>query len=385
MRVFVSYHTPDLEKARAIETAMSLRRPGTTCYLAPRNNIVGAYWLPRLSEEIAACDAVVFLAGNRIGPWQELEYLEALRLSRESGGRPRLVPVVLSRQAPGLPFFAQLHQIFAPDPVVPEAVAAIDRALDEGVSPTTLPAWQCFQPYKGLPALQESDAAFFFGREKQTADVLDLLATKPDRIIALVGHSGVGKSSLARAGILAAMRSQFWPLTGEAWPIGLANSRSFLQLVIRPGEAPLKELALAFAQLYLNETYEIDREARGWAQNFADGASLHDLLRVTGDKIAAALEAEPPKRFVLYLDQTEELYAAGDLEISRRFSALIAEAADHEAFSVMMSLRSDYYSSYQEDTDLFQASERIDILPLLPEELAEVIRRPALGHRLIMT
>src|SRR5262249_35516825 len=86
MRVFISYHTPDDAKARAVEATLTLHRPGTECYLAPRSNIAGAYWLPRLADEITASDVVLFLAGTRIGPWQELEYYEALRLSR---GRDR--------------------------------------------------------------------------------------------------------------------------------------------------------------------------------------------------------------------------------------------------------------------------------------------------------
>jgi hypothetical protein len=41
---------------------------------------------------------------------------------------------------------------------------------------------------KGLPAMTETDAAFFFGREAETAKVLDLLANTPDRIITLIEH-----------------------------------------------------------------------------------------------------------------------------------------------------------------------------------------------------
>lgn len=247
MLVFISYHTPDRDKAQALEAALAMRRPGNEWYLAPRNMAGGAWWMPSLADAITRADAVLFLAGRRIGPWQELEYYEALRLSREKAGRPRVVPVVIADQAPGLPFFAQLHQIFAPDPSAPETLEAIERALDNSLPPDTSPAWQRFQPYKGLPALEEADAAFFFGRDDETAEILDLMPRRPDRIIALIGQSGVGKSSLARAGVLARLKSQLWPLAAGAWPAGLRESRAFLPLVVRPGEQPLKELALAFA------------------------------------------------------------------------------------------------------------------------------------------
>jgi hypothetical protein len=151
--VFISYNTADREKAQAVEAALAARHPDFEWYLAPRNVAGGAYWIPRLADTIARSDVVLFLAGRQIGNWQELEYHETLRLSRERTGRPLLVPVVIAGQAPGLPFFAQFHQIFALDPAAPESLAAIERALEDTLPPEASPTWQRFQPYKGLPAL----------------------------------------------------------------------------------------------------------------------------------------------------------------------------------------------------------------------------------------
>jgi hypothetical protein len=376
--VFISYNTSDREKAQAVEAALAARHPDFEWYLAARNVAGGAYWIPCLAETIARSDVVLFLTGRQIGNWQELEYHEALRLGRERAGRPRVVPVVIAEQAPGLPFFAQLHQIFAADPTAPEILDAIERAFDDILPADASPPWQRYQPYKGLPALGEADAAFFFGREDETAAILDLIARCPDRIIALIGQSGVGKSSLAQAGVLARLKSQIWPQEEAAWPAGLRDSRAFLPLIVRPGEEPLKELALAFAQLYCTLPSELEKEAKGWAREFAEGSRLRDILRATRDKLAAALDAEPPKRFVVYLDQGEELYTRAKPDEARRFSALIAEAAEHEAFSVLLSLRSDYYTAYQNDRAVFDASEHVDVLPPAHDVLREIIRRPAL-------
>ena len=378
MLVFISYHTPDQDKARALEAALRARRPGLACYLAPRAIVGGAYWVSSIAEALAGADAVLFLAGRTIGPWQELEYYEALRLTRERAGRPRVVPVVTADQAPGLPFFAQLHQIFAANPTAPVTLEAIERALDDSLPPDKSPAWPRFQPYKGLPALEEADAAFFFGRDEDTAAILDLMAQQPNRIIALIGQSGVGKSSLARAGVLARLKSQLWPSLAGEWPVGLRDSRTFLPLVVRPGEQPLKELALAFAQLYCTKPFELEEEATGWARHFAHGSALGDMLRATRRKLSEALDAEPPKRFIVYLDQGEEVYTRASPDEARRFSTLVAEAAGHGPFSVLMSLRSDYYAAYQTDRALFDASERVDVLPLPRDVLREVIRGPAL-------
>jgi tetratricopeptide (TPR) repeat protein len=378
VRVFVSHNTGDHDKAQAVEAALRARLPGHEWYLAPRNVAGGAWWVPKLAAEIANSDAVLFLAGQKIGEWQELEYYEALRLSREHAGRPLIIPVVIAEQAPGLPFFAQLHHIFAADPIERQTLGAIERALDDSLPADTTPAWRRFQPYKGLPALEEADAAFFFGRDAETAAILDRMARHPKRIVTLIGDSGVGKSSLARAGVLARLKSQLWPgVEIGSWPAGLADSRAFLPLVVRPGEQPLKELAHEIARLYTTRTFELDEEAAGWARRFADGSGLHDLLRAARDRLAEALAAEPPKRFVIYLDQGEELYTRAKPDEARRFSEVVAEAAGHESFSVLLSLRNDYYSAWQKDRALFDIAEHFDVLPPAGAILGEIIRRPA--------
>jgi hypothetical protein len=203
------------------------------------------------------------------------------------------------------------------------------------------------------------------------------MASRPNRIVVLIGQSGVGKSSLARAGVLARLKSQILPQPIGTWPQSLRDSRAFMPLIVRPGEQPLKELALSFTQLYCARSFELDEEAAGWAQRFARSSGLKDMLRATREKLAGALNADPPKRFVLYIDQGEELYTRCKPDEARRFSELVAEAAEHEAFSVLMSLRSDYYRAYQNDRAIFDASDRVDVLRLRRGELGEIVRMPA--------
>ena len=64
--------------------------------------------------------------------------------------------------------------------------------------------------------MTESDADFFFGRGLETTEVIGALAAMPDKIPILLGNSGVGKSSLAQAGVLAALMRQGWPETVKA-------------------------------------------------------------------------------------------------------------------------------------------------------------------------
>jgi WD40 repeat protein/class 3 adenylate cyclase/tRNA A-37 threonylcarbamoyl transferase component Bud32 len=60
-------------------------------------------------------------------------------------------------------------------------------------------------PYRGLLAFEAADRALFFGREGIVAELIDRVA--PGRLLAVVGASGSGKSSVLRAGLLAAARA----------------------------------------------------------------------------------------------------------------------------------------------------------------------------------
>jgi WD40 repeat protein len=382
VRIFVSYHTPDYEEADRLRAALSTRSPGLEVYFAPAQNTLGAYWLPRLGEELQASDAVLLVLGDKVGPWQELEYYEAMRLSRQSG-RPLIVPVVIGTVAPGLPFLDLHHQLFIHKRPLGDVVGAVLQAFAGVEIPDGEPPWRRYNPYKGLSALGTEDARFFFGREAITGHVLERIRETPRRVLTLVGNSGVGKSSLAQAGVIASLRSQVWAGDPDrAWPSELERSRSWLPITIRPGEAPLKELAYGFVRTWARGA-EAEGEARTWAELLNTGSGIGDLIRNTADEIQARANDPPPRRFLLYIDQGEELYARSDAKQAKRFSELLSDATGRSEITILASLRSDYYGFLQADEPLFAATERIDVPPLNQAELEFVIRRPAttLGAR----
>jgi hypothetical protein len=79
-------------------------------------------------------------------------------------------------------------------------------------------------------AMTESDADFFFGRARETAEAIGALAAAPDKLPVLLGNSGVGKSSFAQAGVLAALMRQAWPDRAEAqgspWSADMSGDRA---------------------------------------------------------------------------------------------------------------------------------------------------------------
>ena len=79
-----------------------------------------------------------------------------------------------------------------------------------------------------------------------------------------------------------------------------------------------------------------------------------DLIDATERRRAELKQPKPPA-FFLYVDQGEELYARAEEKERRRFSELVAQALADPRLRVMMSMRSDFLGSLQNDQPLFKA------------------------------
>src|SRR5690606_12151459 len=88
----------------------------------------------------------------------------------------------------------------------PELVATEQAILRQDESLTAPEARGATEtcPYQGLVPFDVGDAENFFGRTRQVVEGLDRLAASG--VLAVVGPSGSGKSSLVRAGIAAALQ-----------------------------------------------------------------------------------------------------------------------------------------------------------------------------------
>ena len=181
-----------------------------------------------LAEGIADATAFALIVGeNGLGPWQVMEYYEALDRRVKSPDFPVVLVLLEGQPAPGLAFLRQLHWIMTADPGSDQTAA---RLVDAGAGGGTRPGelWRYTSPYRGLAAMTEADSDFFFGRQHETSEVLAALGDATDRLPVLLGNSGVGKSSLAQAGVLAALKRQALPdnsAPGRAWPQAFHDSR----------------------------------------------------------------------------------------------------------------------------------------------------------------
>jgi hypothetical protein len=86
-------------------------------------------------------------------------------------------------------------------------------------------------PFPGLRPFEPHEAGLFFGREEQCDELLDRLRNR--RMVAVVGGSGSGKSSLVRAGLIPALERGYLPSAGSSWRISIC----------RPGVDPIGNLA----------------------------------------------------------------------------------------------------------------------------------------------
>lgn len=194
-----------------LKAAIQRKDSASRVFFAPTHLRAGGSWSAQLAEEIAKATAFILLVGEKgLGDWQVLEYDEALDKWAESPSDfPLIVVLHEGRAAPGLPFLRRLHWIITSNPASEKDVGRLfDAASGGGSSLGEL--WRYTSPYRGLAAMEEKDSDYFFGREHETIDVLSALVDAPYRLPVVIGNSGVGKSSVAQAGVLAALKRQAW-------------------------------------------------------------------------------------------------------------------------------------------------------------------------------
>jgi TIR domain len=308
-RWFLSYHSPDQALAERLKAAIERKDSSSRVFFAPTHLRVGASWSAQLAQEIAEANAFILLVGETgIGNWQVLEYDEALdKWAKAPRDFPLFVVLLEGQTAPGLPFLRRLHWIISSDPTSEKDVSRLfDVGSNGGNSPGQL--WRYTSPYRGLCAMEEKDSDYFFGRGCETVEVIRVLETAPDKLPVLLGNSGVGKSSLAKAGVLAALKRQAWPEEGgasNAWPLVFEDSRSWCFLTLKPGTEPLKALVGSFLDTWQFSATDPERvkQQNGWVELLLDGkATLRDLLDTT-ERRHNELNRPKVPAFFLYVDQ----------------------------------------------------------------------------------
>jgi len=250
---------------------------------------------------------------------------------------------------------------------------SVGRAMSDAVladfDPTLapeIPDDRC--PYVGLAAFRESQEPYFFGRRQLIENLLDKVAA--ERLLAVVGPSGSGKSSIVLAGLLPALKAGGVAAQGTT---PASDQWRYSERMV-PGSDPLANLARALLP------QEDDRPLEAaLAEKIATLAS--DSLH-TPDALVKLLNELGEQPYVLIIDQFEELFTLCTDEARRRafidtLLALIqAPGARH---TVLLTMRTDFESFVTRLSTFLPHFEQalLRVTPLNAAELRAVIERPA--------
>lgn len=223
-------------------------------------------------------------------------------------------------------------------------------------------------PYKGLRAFGEADAADFFGRDILVQGLLTRLAEAVDpatgsrqdlaRFLAVVGPSGSGKSSLVRAGLIPTLRQG-----------GLPGSEQWFIVEMLPGSHPLEELEAALLRVAINPPESL------LAQLCEDERGLLRAVR-------RILPTDEKTELILVIDQFEELFTLCLDETVRAhlLNSLVMAVLDPVSrLRVVITMRADFTDrplQYVDFGELVRHRTEL-VLPLTPDEMKEAIVGPA--------
>jgi hypothetical protein len=280
----------------------------------------GAVLIEELEQAItqASFTAIILTPALVSSPLAALAELLASHdsLRRDAG---RLIPILLK------PCDLSLHIDFRvrldctdPSRWQPE-VARLRDLLQQGAPPPE----QLACPYPGMMAFGQDQAGLFFGRDRESDEIVRLI--RQHSFLLVVGPSGSGKSSLVSAGVMPRLRA----LDGDRWRVRFTH----------PGAGP---------------------------------SPLAGLLGET------ATATGRDGRTMVIVDQSEAAFVLPSKEERDQYLELIGQLRRTEGCTVVLALRADFYGDLMM-SPLWPVSrgERVEITPLRGAALREAIVRPA--------
>jgi Leucine-rich repeat (LRR) protein len=326
MKLFLSYNSKN--RLFVEWMASNLSQSGFTVFFDQESIKAGDVFTDVIQKGIVSSDAaLVFIGEEGIGNWQNMEILKIVNGATQNKDY-RIVPVILSGSnksfTHNLPWFLAGYQwVQFKDTGDTHAFTKLLEGLRSGEQETDL-ATAGKNPYKGLKSFDVADDYIFYGRTFDLNLVFHQklrlhISVENNNFLAIVADSGTGKSSFAKAGILAALKKG-----------GVAGSENWRQLIVKPGHSPLTALSAGLVQ---------EKLIPG-SRAFEEAALQHDdeLLRTIRDQ---------KDTWVIYIDQFEEVISQCKQEPERvAFLNNIARVIECERVVILLSLRSDFYTAF---------------------------------------
>lgn len=256
----------------------------------------------------------------------------------------------------------------------------IDWLKDKGHIPSG-PVWD-FEalgrsPYPGLIAYDRDRSIVFFGRTYAIQEAKEQLleaASAPDCVPALflIGASGSGKSSLARAGLIPELTTQGSTVDVAAWRVVIAE----------PSTDPIQALADRLYEAIPELTESAQSTSAKWAELAkASPAAATDLVRWCLSSLTKIERqrtgTKGQTRLLLLIDQLEIILGTREQSV---FTKLIEHLVLDGHSWLIATIRSDRYADLQNDAHLLHLKRlgvTYDLPPPGPAEIRDIIKGPA--------
>jgi len=254
--------------------------------------------------------------------------------------------------------------------------------------------WSRGSPFRGLQFFDVEHGPVFYGRSRAIDEIIGLLRQRAEEskpFVLVFGSSGVGKSSLVRAGVLPQLLKPGVIEGIGHWrhaifrPSGPAGGK------LSPGQ-PVDDLYLAFSKA-LAQPEAIGGECRISEHTLASllqtnpeaaGSAIKEALALAALRHQEQMESASalPAKLVLVMDQMEELFTSHALTAADRgrFVNTIGGLVRTGQIWVLATLRSDFFPRCEAIPELMQLKEgngQYHLQPPEEYEISQMIRWPA--------
>ena len=350
--VFLSYHGSDRPQAKRIEEMLSAA--GLSVWFDQRSITAGDAWLLAIEQAIEQVGVFLVLLTDRapqgwVRAEVDLALIQRNRLQRtqsRTGSDFRIIPLVSEEFDPEQldPLLGRFQTLTLPADAAhrQNVLAELTEDLKKGFpdhpddredGPLGDSVAATLNPFPGLLHFDEDRAHFFFGRSSEIEQCLTRLGGTDGgyrRWLQIDGPSGAGKSSLARAGIVPAIRRNRITNGPKRW----------LTAVFRPGNQPLENLAESVVRALQPIVSTSGLPPQAVEDLCSAGTRLRRVLRYTPDGCG----------FLLVIDQLEEIFTLQvDSDERRRFDLQLADALDDRdgPLHLLSTIRSDFASRFE--------------------------------------